>query len=157
VPIADDDTAHTLYGKLTAAAAQLLRDTYPQLCAGTAPRIAQDQTQASYFGGRTPADGLIDWAQNARQIYNLIRAVTHPYPGAFTHWGGQPLFIWQARVDGDGGGSAPGTVVRIDDGLTVQTGAGRLRALRVQLAGEDETDGGAWARRHGVAEGMQLA
>ena len=157
VPIADDDTAHTLYGKLTTAAAELMRETYPRLCAGTAPRIAQDRTQASYFGGRQPADGLIDWTQSARRIYDLVRAVTHPYPGAFTHWRGQPLFIWQARVDdGEGRGPAPGTVVRIDDGVVVQTGAGRLRALRVQLAGEDESDGGAWARRHGVAEGMQL-
>jgi methionyl-tRNA formyltransferase len=157
VPIADDDTAHTLYGKLTTTAAELMRDIYPRLCAGTAPRLAQDRTQASYFGGRKPADGLIDWTQSARRIYDLVRAVTHPYPGAFTHWRGQPLLIWQARVDdGEGRGPAPGTVVGISDGVVVQTGAGRLRALRVQLAGEDESDGGAWARRHGVAEGMQL-
>jgi methionyl-tRNA formyltransferase len=157
VPIADDDTAHTLYAKLTTEAAALLRETYPLLVAGTAPRLVQDRARASYFGGRTPADGLIDWAQSARRIYNLVRAVTHPYPGAFTHWHGRPLLIWQARVEGgEGGERPPGTVVGIDDALVVQAGAGRLRALRVQLAGEEEVDGGAWARRHGVAEGMPL-
>jgi methionyl-tRNA formyltransferase len=85
--------------------------------------------------------------------------VTHPYPGAFAHWRGQPLMIWRAQAEGDGAQrpAAPGTVLEIDDGMVVQTGAGRLRVLRVQLAGEDEADGGEWARRHGVAEGMALA
>ena len=159
VPIADDDTAASLYGKQTSAAIELMRDIYPRLCAGTAPRIPQDVSQATYFGGRRPADGVVDWRRSARQVYDLVRAVTHPYPGAFTHWRGQQLLIWWAQVDPrDGGASAaPGTVVGIDDGLVVQTGTGRLRALRVQLAGHDEADAGAWARRHGVAEGMQLA
>jgi methionyl-tRNA formyltransferase len=159
VAIADDDTAYTLYGKQTAAAIDLMRAVYPQLCAGTAPRIVQDHAQATYFGGRRPADGAIDWAKSARGIYNLVRAVTHPYPGAFGQWRGQPLMIWRARAEGDGGErtAAPGTVVGIDDAVVVQTGAGRLRALRVQLAGEDEVDGGEWARRHAVAEGTALA
>jgi methionyl-tRNA formyltransferase len=158
VAIADDDTAYSLHGKLTAAAGEMMRETYPRLCDGTASRTRQDLSQGSYFGGRRPADGAIDWTRNARQIYDLVRAVTHPYPGAFTTWRGQQLLIWSAQVDAhdDGGGAAPGTVVAIDDGLVVQTGGGRLRALRVQLAGEAEAEGGAWARRHGVAEGMQL-
>lgn len=159
VAIADDDTAYTLYGKQTAAAIDLMREVYPQLCAGTAPRIAQDHSQATYFGGRRPADGAIDWAKSARGIYNLVRAVTHPYPGAFAQWRGQALMIWRAQAERDDAAQipAPGTVVAIDDGVVVQTGAGRLRALRVQLAGEDEMDGGAWARRHAVAHGMALS
>lgn len=157
VPIAEDDDAHTLYGKLTRAAAELMRATYPQLVAGTAPRVAQDHSQASYFGGRTPADGLIDWTHSARQIANLVRAVTHPYPGAFTHWRDTPLLVWQARADERAAaGPAPGTVVTAGEALTVQTGGGRLSLQRVELAGEDEFNGATWARRHGVAEGMRL-
>lgn len=157
VPIADDDTAHTLYGKLTVAAATLMRATYPQLVAGTAPRIAQDHSQASYFGGRKPADGLIDWTHGAGEIANLVRAVTHPYPGAFTHWRGTPLLVWQARAgDGEARGPLPGSIVGIEEAVVVQTGSGRLRLQRVQLAGEDECNGNDWARRHGVAEGMRL-
>jgi len=154
VPITADDTAHTLYGKLTVAAAALLRDVYPRLCAGTAARIPQDPTQASYFGGRRPADGVIDWTSSARRIADLVRAVTHPYPGAFTHWQDRQVLVWQARAEADAAPAAqPGTVVAVDDAVVVQTGAGRLRATRVQLAGEDEQDGGEWARRHGVTEG----
>jgi methionyl-tRNA formyltransferase len=157
VPISDDATALTLYGKLTDAAAELIRVTYPQLVAGTAPRTAQDHAQASYFGGRTPSDGAIDWTQSARQIYNLVRAVTHPYPGAFAQWHGQPLWVWQARADdGDEPTASPGTVVGVGDSVRVQTGSGRLRMRRVQLASADECDAVAWARRHGVTEGMRL-
>ncbi len=168
VTISEDDTAYTLYGKLTDAAAELMRATYPQLCDGTAPRIPQDRSQASYFGGRKPADGRIDWGQGARRIRDLVRAVTHPYPGAFAEFRGRPLFVWSARAEPDravtqgADETAPGTVVDLDDGLLVQTGAGRLRALRVQLAGEGEVDVAAgddlaaWARAHGLARGEQL-
>ncbi len=157
VAIADDDTALTLYGKLTVAAAELMRATYPQLVAGTAPRIAQDHAHASYFGGRTPSDGAIDWTQSARQIYNLVRAVTHPYPGAFAQWHGQPLWVWQAEADDrDGSAASPGTVIGVDKSLLVQAGSGRLGVRRVQLAGAEECDAIAWARQHGVREGMRL-
>jgi len=158
VAIADDDTAYSLHGKLTSAAAELMRETYPRLCDGSAARVRQDLSQGSYFGGRRPADGVIDWTRGARQIYDLVRAVTHPYPGAFTSWRGQQLFIWSSQVEGrDEPASVPvGTVVAIDDGLVMQAGRGRLRALRVQLAGEPEADGGEWARRHGVEEGTQF-
>jgi methionyl-tRNA formyltransferase len=158
VPIADDDTAYTLYGKQTAAAIDLMRTTYPRLCDGSAPRIVQDHAVATYFGGRRPADGLIDWSQSARQIYNLVRAVTHPYPGAFTHWQGSQLVIWGAQI-ADAGPSKlpPGTVAGLDDGVVVQTGAGRLRFLRVQSAGGEECDAAGWARDHAIGVGSRLA
>jgi len=157
VPIADDDTEYSLYGKQTAAATELLREMYPRLCAGTAPRIPQDHTRATYCGGRRAADGVIDWTRSAREIYDLVRAVTHPYPGAFTGWRGRQLLIWAAQIEAsDGHPRPPGIVVGTDHGVVVQAGAGRVRAVRVQLTGEDETEGGAWARQHGVAEGTQL-
>ncbi len=157
VAIAEDDTALTLYGKLTDAAEELMRATYPQLVAGTAPRIAQDHAHASYFGGRTPSDGAIDWMQSARQIYNLVRALTHPYPGAFAQWHGQPLWVWQAEADdGDAPAASPGTVVGVDKSLFVQAGRGRLGMRRVQLGGAEECDAVDWARQHGVVEGMRL-
>lgn len=156
VAITDDDTASSLYGKQTAAAIDLMRETYPRLCAGTADRIVQDVAQATYFGGRRPADGVIDWAHSARQIYNLVRAVTHPYPGAFTHWRGAPLMIWRAEIAAAGEPAAPGTVLAVGDGVVVATGDGRLRILRVQAAGADECDAGEWARASGVAVGCVL-
>src|SRR5207249_2605543 len=81
VPIADDDTALSLNRKLGEAARALLRATYPLLAAGTAPRIPQDHARATCFGGRRPEDGRIAWHRPARRLYDLIRAVTAPYPG----------------------------------------------------------------------------
>lgn len=156
VPITDEDTARTLYAKLTVAAAEVMRDVYPRLCDGTAPRIVQDQSQASYFGGRKPEDGRIDWKGGARPVYNLVRAVTHPYPGAFTTWEGRELFVWEARVVDESSAGRPGAVVAVDDGIDVVTGCGRLRLKRVQLAGEDELDAAEWARRHALRPGVVL-
>ena len=158
VPIVDADTAHTLYAKLTEAAAALLRETYPRLCAGTAPRIPQDHARASYFGGRRPADGRIDWSQPARTIFNLVRAVTHPYPGAFGEWDGRTLYVWDAAPapPGPDRGVPPGTVTAVHPELRVQAGRGELQLRRVQLESDAELSGPAWAERHSIREGARL-
>ena len=84
VTITDDDIALTLAGKLTQAAGKLLDDVLPRIKAGTAPRTPQDNAKASCYGGRRPADGEINWSQAATQVRNLVRAVTRPWPGAFS-------------------------------------------------------------------------
>jgi methionyl-tRNA formyltransferase len=158
VLITENDTARTLYAKMTEAAEKLMRETYPLLCAGTAPRVPQDHAAATKFGGRRPEDGLIDWHVEAQVIHNLVRAVTHPYPGAFTRWKGRRVFVWEARVGGEHVGRElrPGTVVATDGGLVVQTGAGCLRVTRLQLDGEDEMPAAEWAQRHAVEEGVEF-
>jgi methionyl-tRNA formyltransferase len=158
VPITDDDTALTLFHKLTDAAALLLREIYPQLCAGTAPRLPQDHSRASYFGGRRPEDGRIDWSQPARTAFNLVRAVTHPYPGAFAEWQGRRLYVWQAHLAPpvETPHLAPGAIVAVRPELTVQTSSGVLQLTRVQLEGDPEQAGAQWAERHSVREGDRL-
>jgi len=83
VPILPDDTAHQVFEKVTVAAEQTLWNALPGLIDGTAPRLPNDVSAGSYFGGRKPEDGQIDWRQPAQVVYNLIRAVAPPYPGAF--------------------------------------------------------------------------
>jgi methionyl-tRNA formyltransferase len=158
VPITDDDTARTLAGKLSAAAAALLRDTYPLLRAGRAPRRPQAHADASYFGGRHPEDGRIDWHAPARTIFNLVRAVTHPYPGAFASWTDRKLYVWQARAlpAASDTGAAPGTILRVAPEVQVQTGSTPLILGTVQLDGEAELPAPQWAARHGVHEGVRL-
>lgn len=97
VPILPDDTARQVFDKVTVAAEQVLWRSLPALLAGQAPRHAQDVSQASYYSGRRPEDGRIDWSQPAAQVYNLIRAVAPPYPGAFTEVGGVKLIVAAAR------------------------------------------------------------
>jgi methionyl-tRNA formyltransferase len=50
------------------------------------------------YGKRTPEDGKIDWNQPIENIYNLIRAVSHPYPGAFTFLGRSKILIWESKI-----------------------------------------------------------
>ena len=158
VPIADDDTALSLNRRLGEAARLLLRETYPLLVAGRAPRIPQDHTRASYFGGRRPEDGRIEWRQSARQLYNLVRAVTHPYPGAFTTLRGRPLFVWWARPLDDGREGIPGEVleVRKGTGVVVASGSGGLLLERVALEGDPERRADELAGQVGMTPGERL-
>lgn len=142
VPITFEDTAFTLFAKMTAAAGQLFRKTYPLLRRGQAPRQPQDHAQASYFGGRGPHDGKIDWRQPATGIYNLMRAVTHPYPGAFTVLNGRKLYIWNGRPL-DAPMAAPDEPGRITaalpgEGLLVATGSGNFLITQAQWEEEPE-------------------
>ncbi len=147
VPIAIEDTALTLSRKLTFAARGLLAETYPLIVTGQAPRTPQDHSAATTFGRRRPTDGLIEWSHSAWQIYNLVRAVTRPFPGAFTLWRGRRVFVWAARPPSRRRADAePGTLQGCGAGrvLEVATGQGILEILRIQVEGEEETDGGAF-------------
>ena len=135
VAISFTDTAFDVFNNVTDAAVTVIRRAWPRLLAGTAPRIPMDLAAGSYFGGRKPADGLIDWTKGAVQIYNLIRGVTHPYPGAFTRLDGKKVVIWQAwPVEGRG---EPGRIVSAEP-LLVGTGGGLLEIRSLQLEEEAE-------------------
>lgn len=97
VPIAFEDTAGTLFGKMERAAADLLDGLLPRIAAGEIPRRRNEIERGSYFGGRKPEDGRIDWSRPAVEIYNLVRAVTRPYPGAFSFLAGEKCTVWRAR------------------------------------------------------------
>ncbi len=141
VRIEDSDTALTLYRKLIPLGAALVREFHPLIAAGCAPRRPQDITAGSYFGRRRPEDGRIDWRWPARRIFNLVRAVTHPYPGAFCMLNDRKLFVWQAHIAeeklhrGD-----PGEIVAEDAGgaIEVAAGEGSLLLLRAQFEGGAE-------------------
>jgi len=93
VPILPDDTAGDVFAKVTLAAEMALHGVLPALLAGTAQHRAQDLAAGSYFGGRKPEDGRIDWQQPAAAIHNLIRAVAPPYPGAFCDVDGHRIVV----------------------------------------------------------------
>ena len=98
VPILGDDSAHEVFQKVVVAAEVTLVRALPQLIADTATSVPLDLAAGSYFSGRKPEDGRIDWTKSARDVYNLIRAVAPPYPGAFTEIGGEPVVIARART-----------------------------------------------------------
>ena len=86
VPVDDIDTALSLHEKLAVAAGGLLDDLLPKILGNRIERILQESSLASYFTGRRPDDGEIDWNVDAAGVCNLVRAVTRPYPrGLFLH------------------------------------------------------------------------
>lgn len=164
VAIDPEDTALSLHGKLRKAAGALLRDSLPLLALGVLPEVEQDESQASHFGRRTPADGLLDWHRPARQLYDLVRAVTQPYPGAFCQVGEQKLIVWSAEVVAGNHGREPGSVLSCDplriacgeDSLVLRFGQRGERGLYLagtQLATELGLVEG--ARLRGAASGPQ--
>ena len=136
VPIGPDDTAFDVFNKVTTAAAQVLDTHLPGLVAGTAPRIVQNLAAGGYFGGRKPADGLIDWRLGAREVHNLVRGVAPPYPGAFAPLAGGTLKVLRTR-------HAPEMCAPVQPALFVRDGAcyaacgdgGVLRLLELELDG----------------------
>jgi methionyl-tRNA formyltransferase len=146
VPITFEDTAQSLFMKMATAARRLMKEVLPRLIDGTFQREPQSGP-SSYYGGRKPEDGLIDWTKPARAVYNLIRAVTHPYPGAFTLFQGKKLFLWKALPEQEGTDAPPGAVTSTSP-LLIATGQGLLRPLSVQLEGEEEMEGERFSSLH---------
>jgi methionyl-tRNA formyltransferase len=98
VPILPNDNAHDVFQKVTLAAEITLNRALPTLLNGTAQMYVQNLAAGNYFGGRKPADGVIDWRDSAQNIHNLIRAVAPPYPGATTAIGGKPAIITKSLL-----------------------------------------------------------
>jgi len=150
VPIDADDDARTLNLKLAEATGRLLDICVAEIAAGTAPRRPQASQDATYFGARRPQDGEIDWSGPAESIANLIRAVTRPYPGAFTRSGKRKLLIWEACADPDRDHEkTPGTVLSADP-LEIACGSGALCVLYGQV------EGGVYTRGAQLAQDLPL-
>jgi methionyl-tRNA formyltransferase len=133
VDIGPDDTAEQAFRKVLPCAVEVLERQIGRLLDGSATGTPQDESLATYYGGRTPEDGRIDWSAPARRIHDLVRAVTDPYPGAFTDFGGSRLMVWQtAPVAGPSG--RPGEILSLDP-LIVATGDGALQLVRTEWRG----------------------
>jgi methionyl-tRNA formyltransferase len=141
-PIYLADTAQTVDERIIQLYEEIIIKNLPALAAGTAQCMQQDETLASYTCKRTPADGAINWQQSALQIYNLIRGLTHPFPGAYTTLNGKKITIWQAELPTHAlnyVGSIAGRVLgKKNDMIEVLTGSGVLCLKHLQYEGEPE-------------------
>jgi len=136
--IAPDETAQTLYRKVTSTLRVMIAEIAPGLSRGELPRRRQDHAHATYTAKRTGRDGLIDWQQPAHKVWTLIRAVGAPYPGAFTFYRQRRLIVWEAdlvpRANYVG---VVGQVLRSEPGgVLMQCGEGYLRLVTVQEEGQ---------------------
>ena len=90
------DTCQTIYYKISIIQKRILEEFIPKLLSNNFKHIPQTG-EPSYYEKRTPDDGLIDWSKSVHEIYNFVRALTRPYPGAFTFLNGQRLNIWKSQ------------------------------------------------------------
>lgn len=151
VPIGPDDTALEVQKRVTAAAVAVLARRLDELKAGTAPAVPQDESAATRFGRRRPEDGRIDWSRPAREVHDLVRAVTHPFPGAFTDLFGGKSYVWRTRLPGLAAhDSYPGQVHGEEGRLLIACGDDRyVELLSLQPEGREEMDAAGFLAERG--------
>jgi methionyl-tRNA formyltransferase len=157
VEISPDDTVGSLYfGKLFPLGVEALVEAIELIKERTAPRIPQNESQATYEGLCTENDATIDWSAPIDRVYNLIRG-TNPQPGATTYFHGEKLKIFDAKPIYDIVGGLPGQIADIGvDGFAVSLKRGAISAQKVQLGKSPKLEATEFARQAGLAPGDRL-
>jgi len=138
IGVTETDDIGTIREKGTLAVLDLLHRHFPRLVSGEAILEEQDESDATYCCKWTPADARIQWSNDAESILNLIRAVTHPYPGAFCFRGEDKITVWKAEIPSQirsFESRIPGAVSSIesDGSVCILTGSGEIRVREASL------------------------
>jgi UDP-4-amino-4-deoxy-L-arabinose formyltransferase/UDP-glucuronic acid dehydrogenase (UDP-4-keto-hexauronic acid decarboxylating) len=149
IEISKDDDAGSLHAKCAEAAAALLESVLPEIKGGSAKKTPQDSSKASYFGGRKPEDGEIDWNTSSAEIRNLVRAVTRPFPGAFSYVGDRKAIFWKVEETSLDSSAAPGDVVSVDPFVI----ACKDGAVKIEFG---QQDGGIYMNGSQLADSLNL-
>lgn len=157
VEIRDTDTLGSLYfDRLYPLGVQALLEAVDMVRAGTAPRIAQDESQATYEGWCKQEHVPIDWQQPLQGVWNLIRGAD-PQPGAWTTHEGATVRLFDAKKLVGGAGGRPGEVTAVDDsGMTVAVAGGGIQVTRVRPEGGQKVSAAAFAKGAGLRPGARL-
>ncbi|PTV99352.1 methionyl-tRNA formyltransferase [Halanaerobium saccharolyticum] len=137
VEISEEETVGELHDELAERGAELLLKTLKDVKAGEAPRIPQDDSEATFAYKIDKSLGEIDWNQSAQDIHNLIRGV-NPWPGAYSELNDDRIKIWKSSLSQqENSDYQPGTIIKADQdaGILVQTGDGILSIEKLQLPG----------------------
>jgi len=136
IAIGLDDTCATVYERVGRAGADMLRQHLPALLTGTAPRRPQYGPSGPPLPRRTPEMGVLDWSWSAAQVHDWVRALTCPYPGAFTALSGRRVMVWRTRPPVGGGSGAPGTVLAFEDEAGIRVATGHDGSVVVDALGD---------------------
>jgi methionyl-tRNA formyltransferase len=136
--ITDKDDASTLYKKIISLGKSMILDNLLLFQKKKICRIKQKSEEfIEYWPKRNPEDGEINWSKSAKDIHQLIRATTHPYPGAFTTFNGKIMKIWKGDFE-SGGNGTPGKIISVDNrGVKVHTQKGILVLKKISINGND--------------------
>lgn len=136
VEIASDETAGSLFDKLTDAGAHIILETLKKLEDGTATRTPQDDSQSSYAKMLDKKLGDIDFTKSAEEIERLVRGL-NPWPSAYTRYNGKTLKVWKAEIiDKEYAGECGQIVDKTKKAIVVKTGVGALAITELQLEGK---------------------
>jgi methionyl-tRNA formyltransferase len=150
-PIGPEQTAIELGERLAAMGAELLVETLDGLAQSAISPRRQDDTQASYAPILKKEDGAVSWTDGAAAIHNRVRGLL-PWPGAYTHFRGQLLHVWRARLGDERTALAPGHVLA-GDGFRVACGSGSvLQLVEVQMEGRKRMSADAFANGQRLRE-----
>ena len=143
IKIENDDTGLSLTRKIASCGAELLEDVVEGLHKQNLRSTTQDESKATYFGKRTPSMGRIDWQWDNEKIYNYVRALTSPFPGAFFVVEDKKCIIWQGEKKKCENREPPGAIIGISkDSVVVKAGSGCFRIIEVEVGGERFTSEG---------------
>jgi methionyl-tRNA formyltransferase len=95
IPITPYDTCASLYRRVADANRDMILRVMPALLAGQRPGRPQGPPFGPPLPKRRPEDGCVDWTRSSDEVYDFVRALTRPYPGAFTGAGDDRLTIWR--------------------------------------------------------------
>lgn len=121
VPITDNDTVKTIYDKFNYLIEQHTAKIVDKVIKGFKGK--EQKGKPTYCCTRLPEDGHIEWNKTSREIYNLVRALTHPYPGAFTYFEKKKLYVWNCEIPPNPKpyeGRIPGRIIEIHKGYGVE-------------------------------------
>ena len=158
ISIGVTDTCGTVYARVAAAGVAMFSELLPALLAGTARGVVQDPDAGDVLPRRTPEMGITDWNRSPAQVHDWVRALTHPYPGAFSVFDDRVLRLWRAEPAAPTSREdPPGVVLGCDDrGVVVAVRDGTVRLLSVQ-DGAEEVPATQWYRDALVRPGCRFA
>lgn len=155
VAISPDDTALTLHHKLCQTARQVLEQALPAIKCRETRDILQNESDATYFGRRTPEDSFLTWDRPATTLHNMVRAVAAPWPGAFSYSGTQKFTLWSSRVHAQNKSAQPGTVISVSP-LLIACSEGALEVVTGQADNGITMQGAQLAQVLGLVAGSRL-
>jgi methionyl-tRNA formyltransferase len=149
IPIGLEDTCATVYDRVGRAGARMLRRTMPALLCGKPPRRTQEIWPDEVLPRRTPEMGIIDWDQSPLAVHNWVRALTLPYPGAFTRFGGRQVMVWSTQVPTPNSPEGePGQILSYErDGVRVGVRGGSVVVTRMSEPTHRPEPARRWLRR----------
>lgn len=159
IEISIQDDAASLFEKVVNTGRELTHQVYAEFEQGNMPRIVQDESEATWWPRRRPHHGLIDWTQSPGDVYNWIRALTHPYPGAFSFLDGTKVRIWAANPPtGEPEFVTPGEIAYAREGaLGVGAWEGVVELTRIQVEDDSEVEAARLVNDYDIAVGDQFA